>query len=84
VLRAFLSEYQAVKDENLPESQWPRMATRFKLFFPDTGSHLTFKLSDLTLSHNGFPKPISFRMPSPDDLSASGVKVIQIDADCGN
>jgi hypothetical protein len=83
VLRAWLSNYQAVHVDNVDAKDWPQMATRYRLFFPDTGTKMSFNLSDLTLTHNGFPKAASFRLPNLADLSDSGVKVIQIDADCG-
>jgi hypothetical protein len=44
---------------------------------------MSFNLSDLALSHKGFPKALNFRLPNLADLKDSGVKVIQIDEECG-
>jgi len=65
-------------------SSWPMMATQFNLYFPYTGSSMAFELSDLTLSHNGFPNAATYRMPDPAKLAASGVKVIHINENSGN
>jgi hypothetical protein len=80
VLRALLSNFQPVAIADTPQSQWPMIATTYKLKFIDTGSHLQFTLRDQALNKNGIPHAGSIHMP---DLSNPGVKnVIQIDADC--
>lgn len=82
VLRAKLLNHKLVPVPDLSKDQWPTMATSFRLFFPDSGTTMSFDLSDLALSHSigiGPPAPNvnSFRMPDPGDM-----KVIQIDANC--
>jgi len=54
------------------------------LFFPQTGTKMSFSLSDVSRSHGGFPKAISFRMPDVAKLADSGVKVIHIDETSGS
>jgi len=83
-LWATLSNYQRVEWPAGDPSSWPMMATQFNLYFPYTGSSMAFELSDLTLSHNGFPNAATYRMPDPAKLAASGVKVIHINENSGN
>jgi hypothetical protein len=84
VLRAWLSNFQAVHIPDESSEDWPTVPTRYRLFFPQTGTKMSFDLSDVELSHNGFPKAISFRMPDPGQLAASGVKVIPVDENKGS
>jgi hypothetical protein len=84
VLWARLSNWATVRDDSEPKEQWPWMATRYELYFPYTGTTLSFELSDMTLSHKGFPNSASYRMPDLTTLRDSGVKVIQIDEDGGH
>jgi hypothetical protein len=83
-LRAWLSNFKPVPVQGEPRDLWPMAATYYRLFFPETGTKMSFTLTDVTISHNGFPKAISFRMPDPNQLSASGVKVIQVDENSGS
>ena len=77
VLRANLSQHQAVAMEGAARP--PMVATYYDLFFPETKSTMTIRLSDLALrARTGQPKPGMIRFP--DDPGVS--KVIQIDADC--
>ena len=79
-VRAFLSEHQPVKVPNLPEAEWPRVATHYRLFFPETATTMTVTLSDVTLDKNGIPSRRGLRFP---DLDKPGVaNVIQIDEGC--
>lgn len=80
ILRAYLSEYQPVKIENLPQEQWPAVATRYRLYFPDSGSKMNFELSDVALSRNGKPDDRTFRFPDRPGVS----EIIQIDQGCGD
>jgi hypothetical protein len=58
----------------------PLVPTRYDLFFPDTGSKMSFVLRDEVLTKNGIPHPGSIHLP---DLARPGVKtVVQIDKDC--
>jgi len=80
ILRAYLSEYQPVKIQTLPQDQWPAVATQYKLFFPDSGSKMTFTLTDVALSRNGKPDDRTFRFPTQPGVS----HIIQIDQGCGD
>jgi len=84
VVRAWLSNYQAVPVSDEPRDQWPMTALHYRLFFPQTGTKMSFTLSDVVISHNGFPKALSFRMPDPNQLSASGVKIVPVDENTGS
>jgi hypothetical protein len=81
VLRAYLSNPRRVKVENLPEDQWPMVATEYRLYFPDSGSTLSLHLTDVALHgpHN-VPNDRSFRF-DPERTGTS--KVIQLDEGCG-
>jgi hypothetical protein len=81
VLWARLSKFDRVQAGDAEASQWPSMATHYELFFPMSGTTMTFDLSDMSLSHNGFPKEASYRMPDPSKLGDSGVRVNRIDED---
>jgi len=84
LLRAWLSDFKPVRIADVPEDQWPTVATHYRLFFPQTGTKMSFSLSDVSRSHGGFPKAISFRMPDLAKLADSGVKVIHIDETSGS
>lgn len=79
ILRANLSEHRQVEVPGKPRENWPWMATRYELYFPETRSTMTMKLSDMALtSRTGQPKAGMIRFPEEPDVA----KVIQIDADC--
>ena len=69
LLRAYLSKHQPVEiDGGQPRESWPKIATDYRLFFPDTGNRMSFELRDVALQSNGFPKDLSFRFPViPED-----------------
>jgi hypothetical protein len=80
VLRAVLERHQPVKVAGLGEPEWPRVATSYRLYFPETRTKMTITLSDLTLDKNGIPGKKGLRFP---DLEKPGVAhVIQIDEGC--
>jgi hypothetical protein len=83
VLWAKLSNYGQVEVRGVETRSWPWMATHFELAFPYTGTTMSFDLSDMSLSHNGFPNPATYRMPDPSLLSESGVRVNEIDQGAG-
>jgi hypothetical protein len=80
VLSAYLSNHQKVKTEDVPEVQWPRVASQYKLFFPDTQSRMTLKLNDLESSHDGAPNEYSFQFPGD---KAGVEKIISVDEQAG-
>jgi hypothetical protein len=69
------------------QNQWPWVASEYQLSFPYTGTTISFELSDVSLNHSvgglSFPNAATYRMPDPEKLSASGVKVNHIDAKSG-
>ena len=78
VLRAKLSQHLPLPITDLPREQWPKVASRYDLFFPDNGSTLTFTFNDgdLAISRRGYPKPFSFRRPDPSGSRTD----VQVDA----
>ena len=81
VLSAYLSNHQKVKTEDVPEEQWPKVATQYKLFFPDTQSRMTLKLNDPESSHGGAPNEYSFQFPGD---KAGVEKTISVDEQAGH
>ena len=82
-LKANLSQHTPVETANLPREQWPKVARHYDLFFPDTGSQISFDfLNDPELQHQArhslVPNADSFKREEPDD----NTKVIQIDKGC--
>jgi hypothetical protein len=84
VLRAYLDRHRKVKLENVPESEWPLVATSYRLYFPDSGSKLSMQMTDVALSHGdgarAVPNDRSFQF-NPERTRTS--KVIQLDEACG-
>lgn len=72
VLRAYLSGYCPIQGYD-PGVQ---MASNYDLFFPESGSTLRIRLSDLRRESKGVPTPRSFNFPGQ---SAGVSKVIQVD-----
>lgn len=61
VLRAYLSRHERIDVSDGPA---PTTATRYDLYFPQTGSTMQIDLSkELHLKRRGFPKEQSFRVP---------------------
>jgi hypothetical protein len=81
VLRAHLTDFKPVPIDNLPKDQQPLVATKFDLFFPDTGSSMRFTLTDLALTHNGIPHVGSIHLPDLDRGDVS--HVVELDKDLG-
>lgn len=79
VLSAYLSEHKAIGTggDSAGATTAPQVATRFRLFFPETGTRLTFHLTTVLASKNGIPNDRSFRF-NPD-LAGVG-HVVRVDA----
>jgi hypothetical protein len=86
-LWARLSNYVRMKMPSGDENQWPWVASEYQLSFPYTGTTISFELSDVSLKHTAggtsFPNAATYRMPDPEKLSQSGVRVNHIDAQNG-
>lgn len=81
VLMANLTDHRPVRLAQGPREQWPTMASRYDLYFPETGTRLLMTLSDLALqTDRGQPKEGLIRFPEPGQLDVN--QTIQIDRDC--
>ena len=80
LLRAYLAQHRTVQLENTPKEQWPRVATDYRLYFPDSGSKLHIRLDDVRLSYKNKPDDRSFNF---NPRTAGVSKVIQLDEACG-
>jgi hypothetical protein len=78
VLRAKLSRHEPVELEGVPAERWPKVARVYELFFPDTGSTMTFELDEVAPERRGVPtrRGIAF----PEDAKVG--RVIQLDENC--
>jgi hypothetical protein len=82
VLRARLSDHKPVEVPDVPQDQWPKVATDYQLFFPDTGSRMSFKLTEVELERNGVPSRRGIVFPQGDLQKFA--KVIQLDEACAD
>ena len=80
LLRAFLSEHKPVQVPGTPQAQWPTVATRYELYFPENNGRLRLALDDVRLSRGAAPSDATFNF----NRAIAGVtKVIQLDRNCG-
>jgi hypothetical protein len=83
-LKADLSQQTPVVTDGVPRDQSPQIARHYDLFFPDTGTKMSFDFqNDPELQHKGrrnllLPNVESFHRPEKGD----GDTEIQIDKDC--
>lgn len=63
ILRAYLDRFAPVEIDGVEAPACPVMATRYDLFFPDSGSSLRMDFEQLKLSNDGAPNERSFRFP---------------------
>ena len=73
VLRAKLSDHQEVPADARPG---PKIATRYDIWFPDSGSKMVLTLRELSLTHNDAPNDASFRFPGFGSVPESKAKRI--------
>src|SRR5688500_10482539 len=79
LLRANLSNHEPVEIESSPRDQWPLVATKYALVFPDTGTTMDIEIETAMLRRKNFPNDKTFIRPTNP-----GVKTIeQLDAACG-
>jgi hypothetical protein len=63
VLRAYLSDHKPLEVSGVPEQQWPKVATKYRLFFPPNQSKMNIDLDDVALKRNNAPNERSFTYP---------------------
>lgn len=80
LVRAYLEEHRRVEVDGKAEGQWPWVATRYRLFFPESGSKITLQLREMRLENEGVPNDRSIAFPNPRTAGVS--KEVQIDKDC--
>ena len=78
VLRAFLEKHEPVRVPDLPEQRWPKVATQYRLYFPDTGTKMWLRLSEVALDRNGVPARRGIVFPRDFNVG----NVIQVDRAC--
>lgn len=79
ILRAHLSGHGPVEIASVPEADRPKIATFYDIYFPQTKSTMTIRLSDVALTtKNGNPKAGTIRFPEDPGVQ----RVVQIDEDC--
>jgi hypothetical protein len=80
-LRAQLSGLEPVPVEGLAKEKWPKIATIYDLYFPDSGTKMLFTLREQALTKSGVPHEGSIKLPN---LANPGVSnVIQVDKGAG-
>ena len=81
ILRADLTAHKPIPVPGRPEATWPKIATGYDLFFPETRSTMTIRLSDVALKNKiGNPKPGIIQFP--EEPGVSDGRIIQVDKDC--
>lgn len=80
ILRAYLAEHRPVEVPDLPREDWPTVATRYRLYFPDTGSRMTFHLSEMQLQKRGVPNDRTFQFP----VNPRVPHVVRVDEGCAD
>jgi hypothetical protein len=78
MLSAKLSRHEAVEIKDVPREQWPMVARSYRLFFPDSGTKLSFRLNEVLLQKGGAPRESSFNFPEGDAAGVSSI--INVDA----
>jgi hypothetical protein len=76
VLRAYLSKHRPIEIEGVPSQEAPKVATSYRLFFPDTGSRMTIDLDDVALKRNNAPNERSFTFPAGERAGVSRIVAI--------
>lgn len=82
VLRARLDGHAPVELPGVPQERWPEVARQYNLFFPDTGSTMSFELNEVEPERlfRGRRVPTQTGIAFPSDPGVD--EVIQLDKDC--
>jgi hypothetical protein len=80
VLRARLLNHQPVEVDGVPRERWPEVARRYELFFPDTGSTMSFDLLEVAPERRGIPTRRGIAFPQDPKVD----EVIQLDEACAD
>ena len=80
VLRAQLAKHEPVELPGVPEAQWPVVARQYKLYFPDTGSTMTFDLDEVEPERRGVPTRRGIAFPQDPNVD----EVTQLDEACAD
>ncbi len=79
LLSAKLAKHRPVEVPNVNQDQWPQVATSYRIQFPESGTRISFELSDVALTRNGAPNDRTFGFPGADRAGVS--HVINVDDD---
>ena len=82
VLRANLGKHRAVEVADTPQDRWPRVATDYRLYFPDGGSRMAFTLDEVELDRRGVPSRRGIVFPGSTPQDAGVREVIKLDKNC--
>lgn len=80
VLRARLANHEPVELPGVSRERWPAVARRYELFFPDTGSTMTFDLDEVEPERRGVPTRRGIAFPRDPNVD----EVIQLDEACAD
>ncbi len=78
ILRAYLSDPRPIITDGVPDDQRPVIAGTYRLYFPENGSKMTLRLSEVRASKRGIPNDRTFAFPTNPEVS----HIIQIDEGC--
>jgi hypothetical protein len=82
ILRADLSSPKPIEVADVPQDRWPKIATKYEMYFPQTQTHLSLSLFDAVLKKGRVPNDLTFRMPEGDRWGVKKENVIEVDKDC--
>lgn len=82
VLRAKLGRHQAVQVADAQAADGPKIATDYRLYFPETGSTMLIQFDDVKLDNKGVPSRRGIVFPGAVPQEAGVREVIKLDKDC--
>jgi hypothetical protein len=81
-LQALLAKHQPIELDDVPKEKCPKIATNYQLFFPESGTKMTFDLSEMVPCKNGVPCRKGIAFPGSTAAEAGVGEVIQLDQKC--